>query len=50
MTGATFASPIRCEPARSHSPDFTTKMIAEAMEQFCDAVDLAGQGKSTTIT
>jgi len=25
-------------------------MIAEAMEQFCDAVDLAGQGKSTTIT
>jgi len=25
-------------------------MIAEAMEQFCDVVDLAGQGKSTTIT
>ena len=27
-----------------------TKSIAEAKEQFCDIVALAGKGKSTTIT
>ena len=29
---------------------YMTKTIAEAKEQFCEIVDLANKGKSTTIT